>query len=95
MNLVDHFNIKEKEPINPLPHIFEMEDFASMEICSNRKIPCLCIRAVSDHAGQNKASENEEDVFKDYSSNTITDCKVFASKKLGKALEKIFKNINL
>ena len=92
MEMIEHFN--DKASLNQLPHIFDMEDFALMDICLKRNIPCLCIRSVSDHAGQNKTSENEEDTFSDHSTNEILESKEFASQKLGEAIRKIFEKIN-
>lgn len=92
MKMINHF--KDPSSISQLPHIFEMEDFALMDICLPRNIPCLCIRAVSDYAGQNNVSEDEEDAFADYSANSIINFKEYASQKLGEAIKQIFENIN-
>ncbi len=88
-------NIK-NEAFLKKPHIFEMEDYAVAQACITKQIPFICLRVVSDHAGQNPMFSNQEIVQNlTYSTNTIDETKHIVSMQLGKTIKKLLKNLKI
>lgn len=76
----------------PLPHIFEMEDYAVAQACNTKQIPFICLRVVSDYAGQNNDSTIDDSI---YSTNSIDNTKHLVSIRLGKTIKKLLKNLKI
>lgn len=91
IKLVENFKQEENEKFAYLPHIFEMEDYAIVQACLTKKVPFICLRIVSDHAG---LVENEKSSKDNISSNAIDESKIKASKKLGKTIKTLIDNID-